>query len=451
MPPTSSAMTTGASTAGATITPRMAVGDKPYRLYRGGRKKGKVPLSSTSRPPTQPRHARRERRSAGAAGGCGPLLAVVGLLAAGRSLGRPRVPRVRERRGRGERAAPEEREGAAREARPLAPLRADDGPRHRHGRRSQRRAAPTRNRSDSLLLLHLDPGTHRISYLSIPRDLRVEIPGYGSSKINAANQMGGPALTLATVKALTGLPIDHVVVVDFDGFEELIDAIGGIEVNVPKAILSNRFDCPYKPKRCADWKGWRFEKGTQHMDGRRALVYSRIRTNQLDPSDTDITRGNRQQIVADAVGNEIASFGTFLRLPFMGGDLAAPLATDLSAWELAQLGWVRFRSGGSLRCRLGGEPTHDRRRVAAPRVRGQRRRDLDVARPYGSPPAAEGDALRRGLHATLGCRSPTQASSPSTTSPTACPRLFARRRRRLAAPSPWTCETRSPSSRSPTP
>ena len=53
--------------------------------------------------------------------------------------------------------------------------------------------------------------------------------------------------------------------------------------------------------------------------------------NQLDPSDTDITRGNRQQIVADAVGDEIASVGTFLRLPFMGGELAAPLATDLSA------------------------------------------------------------------------------------------------------------------------
>ena len=158
------------------------------------------------------------------------------------------------------------------------------------------------NRSDSLMLVHLDPGTHRVSYLSIPRDLRVEIPGYGSSKINAANQIGGPALTLATVKALTGLPIDHVVVVDFDGFKELIDAIGGIEVNVPKPILSNRFDCPYKPARCANWEGWRFAKGKQHMDGRRALVYSRIRTNQLDPSDTDITRGNRQQIVADAVG-----------------------------------------------------------------------------------------------------------------------------------------------------
>ncbi len=66
----------------------------------------------------------------------------------------------------------------------------------------------------------------------------------------------------------------------------------------------------------------------------------------------------RQQAVADAVGDEIASLGTFLRLPFMGDELATPLATDFSAWELAQLGWVRFRSGGrSLRCRLGGEPS----------------------------------------------------------------------------------------------
>ena len=213
------------------------------------------------------------------------------------------------------------------------------------------------NRSDSLLLVRTDPDKHRISYLSIPRDLRVEIPGYGTSKINAANQIGGPALTIETVRALTGLAIDHVVVVDFDGFRELIDTLGGIEVDVPKPILSKPFDCPFTPAKCRGWRGWRFAKGSQHMDGWRALVYSRIRTNQLDPSDTDISRGGRQQAVADAVGKKIASVGTFLRLPFLGDSLAAPLATDLSAWDLAKLGWVRFRAGSdSLRCRLGGDP-----------------------------------------------------------------------------------------------
>lgn len=214
-------------------------------------------------------------------------------------------------------------------------------------------------RSDSLLLLRTDPKRNRLSYLSIPRDLRVEIPGHGTQKVNAASQLGGPALAIETVRALTGIPIDHVVVVDFDGFRELIDAIGGIEVDVPKPILSNRFDCPHPPARCRDWDGWRFAKGRQHMDGRRALVYARIRTNRLDPSDTDLSRTTRQQAVAEAVGGELASVGTFLRAPFIGDSLAAPLTTDLSAGELVRLGWVRLRASpaSSLYCRLGGEPT----------------------------------------------------------------------------------------------
>jgi LCP family protein required for cell wall assembly len=213
-------------------------------------------------------------------------------------------------------------------------------------------------RSDSLLLLRTDPSKHRLSYLSIPRDLRVDIPGYGSGKVNAANQFGGPALTIATVRGLTGLPIHHVIVLDFDGFKELIDALGGVEIDVPKKILSNKFDCPYKAARCAEWDGWRFEKGKQTMDGQRALVYSRVRTNQLDASDNDVTRGGRQQEVAAAVGDKIASFGTFLRLPFIGDSLAAPLVTDMSAGDLMKLGWVRFRADSSraLHCRLGGEP-----------------------------------------------------------------------------------------------
>jgi LCP family protein required for cell wall assembly len=215
------------------------------------------------------------------------------------------------------------------------------------------------NRSDSLLLLRTDPEHHRLSYLSIPRDMSVDVPGFGTEKINAANQFGGPALTLATVRGFTGLPIHHVVVLDFDGFKELIDAMGGVEIDVPKPILSNKFDCPYKTAaRCGQWEGWRFAKGTQTMDGRRALVFSRIRSNRLDPSENDLTRGARQQAVADAVGDEIASFGTFLRLPFVGDSLAAPLITDMSAGDLTKLGWVRFRadSSRSIHCRLGGEP-----------------------------------------------------------------------------------------------
>ena len=215
------------------------------------------------------------------------------------------------------------------------------------------------NRSDSIMLLRTDPGKRRLAYLSIPRDLQVEIPEYGLAKINAANQFGGPALALRAVKDLTGLDVNHVVFVDFDRFKELIDAVGGIDVVVPRKIRSDHFDCPYKTaKRCAEWPGWRFAKGRQHMDGRRALVYSRIRHNLLDPTENDFTRARRQQDVVEATLDRVTSLGTAVKLPFVGDQLAAPLATDLGAWQLMQLGWVYFRAdkGKALHCRLGGDP-----------------------------------------------------------------------------------------------
>jgi LCP family protein required for cell wall assembly len=336
----------------------MAVGDKPYRLYRGGRTKGRVPLEPRTGPPggptkpAGPKGPRRRRWALWIGLGFAGLLvlfvlwSVLGYLSFSRGVDKAnnRLPRRALNRLANQ-------DGSLLSNPTTILVVGTDGG-----------SAPGRGdarRSDSLLLIRTDPGKNRLSYLSIPRDLRVDIPGHGADKINSANQFGGPALTIATVRALTGLPIQHVVVVDFDGFKDLIDALGGIDLTVPKPILSNKFDCPYPPKRCADWKGWRFGKGRQHMDGRRALVYSRIRTNQLDPSDTDISRTTRQQAVAEAVGGKVAGLGTFLRLPFMGDSLAAPVATDLSAWDLAKLGWVRFRADDkrALHCRLGGQPS----------------------------------------------------------------------------------------------
>jgi polyisoprenyl-teichoic acid--peptidoglycan teichoic acid transferase len=335
----------------------MTVEDKPYRVYRGGRAKGKVPLERRTRPAPERAPAPGTRPPRRRRVWLWIVLALVGILVLGLIWGvlgfLSFSNGVEEANGRLPRAA------SAKLARHDGSLLSDPATILVIGTDGGK--APGRgdaNRSDSLLLLRTDPGTHRLSYLSIPRDLRVEIPGYGTSKVNAANQFGGPALTIETVRRLTGLPVHHVVVVDFDGFRELIDALGGIDVNVPKPILSNTFDCPYTAEKCRDWEGWRFAKGVQHMDGRRALVYSRIRTNQLDPSDTDVSRGGRQQAVAEAVGDEIASLSTFLRLPFIGSSLAAPLATDLSARELARLGWVRFRADASksIHCNLGGDP-----------------------------------------------------------------------------------------------
>jgi polyisoprenyl-teichoic acid--peptidoglycan teichoic acid transferase len=333
----------------------MAERVKPYRRYRGGRVKGRVPLDKAKRapakPPTEAKPKGRRRWGRWIALGLGSLVlfllvwSFLGYLSFSSG-----VDEANQRLPRRAYAALAEHDGSLLSDPATILVIGTDG-----GKAPGRGSS---NRSDSLLLMRTDPEHHRLSYLSIPRDLRVDIPNFGSSKINAANQFGGPALTIATVRQFTGLPIHHVIVLDFDAFKELIDALGGVEIDVPKKILSNKFDCPYKAARCAEWDGWRFEKGKQTMDGRRALVYSRVRTNQLDASDNDVTRGGRQQEVAAAVGDKIASFGTFLKLPFIGDSLAAPLITDLSAGDLVKLGWVRFRADASrsLHCRLGGEP-----------------------------------------------------------------------------------------------
>jgi polyisoprenyl-teichoic acid--peptidoglycan teichoic acid transferase len=214
--------------------------------------------------------------------------------------------------------------------------------------------------SDSIMLIRTDPKHHRLAYLSIPRDLYVLIPGIGNAKINAAYQAGGPALAIKTIHDYTGIPINHVVIVDFNGFEQLIDAEGGITINVPENILSNRFDCPYSTQTgCDEWKGWRFHKGVQHMTGHEALIYSRVRENQLNPSDSDITRAEHQQAVIQAATSKLTSIGTLADVPFDGGKLMKPLTTDLTAWQLLQLGWEKFRSSGkhAIYCRLGGDAT----------------------------------------------------------------------------------------------
>jgi polyisoprenyl-teichoic acid--peptidoglycan teichoic acid transferase len=339
-----------------------AAGEKPYRVYRGGRAKGKVPLqrrveqSGRGRdgggPARTPVRRPRGRWSWKRRIGVGVLILFVLLIAwgvAGYLAVRGGVRDANKRLPAGTDAALTNQNGLLLSHSSYILLLGTD-----HSSLADR--AGDRH-SDSIMLLRTDPGRHRLVYVSIPRDLRVPIPGHGDDKINAAFQIGGPALAIRTVQQFTGLPVNHVVVVDFGSFESLIDKIGGIDVNVPEAILSNRFDCPYSTAaRCQQWQGWRFEKGVQHLDGHRALIYSRIRENRLNPAESDVTRGERQQQVMQALLGKLAGAGTFFRLPFVGSDLLKPITTDLSTPQFMQLGWVKFRasSGSTLHCRLGG-------------------------------------------------------------------------------------------------
>ncbi len=339
--------------------------EKPYRRYRGGRVKGKVPAPPRPQRPARgdgdgrypgpgPIQAPRKRRF-GRWALLGVLvvfiLVVVWSLASYLSF-RGGVRNANKRLDPGTRAVLDEQSGLLL-SHPTTVLLLGTDHNKVGGRAGDRH-------SDSIMLVHTDPERHRVVYLSIPRDLLVEIPGGGRQKINAAMQIGGPALALKTVRAFTGLPINHVAVVDFADFEDLIDELGGIDVTVPAPILSNRFDCPYSGARCGSWKGWRFAKGRQHMDGRRALIYSRIRENLLDPAESDVTRAERQQRVLQAIAAKLTGVGTLAKLPFIGGDLLRPLATDLTTGQFLQLGWVKLRAPArrALHCRLGGQGTH---------------------------------------------------------------------------------------------
>jgi len=342
----------------------MAREEKPYRVYRGGRAKGKVPTSRPARVRSADgRDGGGEYRGPGTATPKRPhwgrriglaLFLVVLFLVVWGVLGwfsvSSGVSDANKRLSPDAKAALTKQSGLLISHSTTVLMLGTDN--------SSQASRAGDMHSDSIMLLRTDPSHHRLYYLSIPRDIQVPIPGHGTQKINAAFQIGGPELALRTIHDFTGLPINHVVVVNFGDFKDLIDAIGGIDVNVPKPIRSNRFDCPYASQaRCLKWPGWRFAKGVQHMNGERALIYSRIRENMLDPAETDVTRGARQQAVMDAVTSKLASVSTFFRLPFDGSSYVKPLTTDLTTSELVQLAWVKFRSSNAsaVHCRLGGD------------------------------------------------------------------------------------------------
>jgi LCP family protein required for cell wall assembly len=346
----------------------MGLEDKPYRVYRGGRVKGKVPVPGRVRPerqadrrngqapgsyrgpgPTQPRRFRRWQRWLWFVPVLLLLLLVVWAVASYLAV-RSGVETANHRLGRATRDALQPQNGSL-ITNPTHVLLLGTDSAAIASRRGLRH-------SDSIMLVRTDPGRNRIAYLSIPRDLRVQVPGHGFDKINVAFQMGGPPLAIRTIRGL-GLPVNHVVIIDMTRFKSLIDAVGGVDVNVPRPILS-KFDCPLKTNaQCANWRGWHFHKGVQHMDGRRARIYSRVRKNLLNPADSDVSRGARQQQVLQALTSKMTSVGTLFRMPWIGDELAKPLATDLTTAEFLELGWRRFRAGGdrTLHCRLGGSPS----------------------------------------------------------------------------------------------
>ncbi len=141
-------------------------------------------------------------------------------------------------------------------------------------------------RSDTTILLRLDPNRNAIALMSIPRDLKVEIPGVGTDKFNAAFAYGGPKLTLQVVKELTGLPINHVVNVNYLGFVRAVDAINCVYVDVDRRYYHSNVGVPVS----AQYAEINVQPGYQLLCGKKALQYVRYRH-----TDTDLVRAARQQ------------------------------------------------------------------------------------------------------------------------------------------------------------
>ena len=141
-------------------------------------------------------------------------------------------------------------------------------------------------RSDTTILLRLDPDQNTISLMSIPRDLKVEIPGVGTDKFNAAFAYGGPKLTLQVVKEMTGLPINHVVNVDYLGFVRAVDAIECVYVDIDRRYYHSNVEV----SASEEYAEINIQPGYQLLCGKKALQYVRYRH-----TDTDLVRAARQQ------------------------------------------------------------------------------------------------------------------------------------------------------------
>ncbi len=184
-------------------------------------------------------------------------------------------------------------------------------------------------RSDSIMLLRVGGGAN--SRLSIARDTIVDIPGHGRGKINGAFAFGGTALAIQTVEAYTGVDVNHVVVVSFADFPDLIDAMGGITYRggcVVSFINGGFRNGGYT---------LRLPAGKSHIDGKQALALARTRKNACNKKEDDLTRARRQQKVISAMKRRLLSPFAFVRLPLIAWAAPKSLRSDMSGPTLLGL------------------------------------------------------------------------------------------------------------------
>jgi LCP family protein required for cell wall assembly len=204
-------------------------------------------------------------------------------------------------------------------------------------------------RSDTIMLLRSGGGVSR--KLSIPRDTLVNIPGHGLSKINAAYAYGGAGLTIQTIRQYLGIPINHLIEVNFEHFPKLIDAMGGVDYKGPcvvSLINGGRRNGGYT---------LRLRRGTHHLDGKAALALARTRKNQCRPFEDDRDRVRRQQQILAAMKSRVMSPAGFARAPWIAWQTPRAIRTDLSGPSLVAFMGGMALSGNAPTAVLRGSPT----------------------------------------------------------------------------------------------
>ncbi len=170
-------------------------------------------------------------------------------------------------------------------------------------------------RSDTIIIVTIDPETNDVGMMSIPRDLQVDIPELGREKINAAYAQGGRALTRAVVEYHFEISIHYYAEVDFTGFINIVDTMGGVVVDNPAVLKDDNYE----------WTRVYFPTGPQHMDGETALQYVRTRYD-----DNDFARGQRQQQVLRAMREQGVRLNLITQVRSLLQDVEENFRTDLS-------------------------------------------------------------------------------------------------------------------------
>jgi LCP family protein required for cell wall assembly len=184
------------------------------------------------------------------------------------------------------------------------------------------------SRSDTIMVVSIDPPSKSVVMVSLPRDLVVTIPGFYQQRINVAHAVGGPALVAQTIQANFGIPIDNFARVDFSGFEQVVDAVGGVIIDVERPVKDDEYPTEdYGVMRVF------IPPGPALLDGKTALMYARSRHGE-----SDFGRAKRQQRVLVALRERALQLNIVPKVPALLALAQKSIATDLDAGSMVSLG-----------------------------------------------------------------------------------------------------------------